>query len=287
MRQGRLAEARRYFDRLLQSAPPSFVHTRRIYGLLIELTSHEGNHQKAVEVSACGLAHFPGDDYLTYSQAEALYHLGQYQAAGILLAHIVTNTHETRYIREGEPNGIKQRLAPLALGEALRMQGALQPAEWLLRQVAQAYPNDAIVWQYLGRVYVAMSDRLRFAYAMERLSSCPQGQRLALQLTAYWHLQQNELAAAEQKIQQLIEEAPYLAMPRVMRAECLNRRGAPLPAQLEAYREVLRVQPGNTLATSMIQRLLREMRTAAPTSQRQLGTSIEFSPCVPAEAVGA
>jgi len=287
MRQGKLPEARRHFQRLLQSGPPSFVNTRRIAGLLIELAIHEGNFRQAVDVAAQGLTLFPGDEYLMYCQSEALYHLGEYQAAANLLTQIITNSQQSLYAREGEPNGIKQRLAPLGLGEALRMQGALPAAEFILRQVAEAYPNDPISWQYLGRVYVALDNRQKFVEAIERLSACPQGERLALQLAAYWHLQHNELNAAEQRINRLIEEAPNMVMPRVMRAECMSRRGAALHDQLEAYREVQRVQPGNGRAATMIRNLEQQLQAATVVQGREFYTSVAFGPCMPTQAVSA
>jgi tetratricopeptide (TPR) repeat protein len=287
MRQGKLAEARRHLQRLLQSGPESFVNTRRIFGLLVELAMHEGNFQQAVDVAAKALKQFPGDEYLSYSQSEALYHLGEYQQAANLLVQIIRSSQQSFHAREGEPNAIKQRLAPLGLGEALRMQGALPAAEWVLRQVADAYPNDPIAWQYLGRVYVALDDRPKFAQTMERLAACPQGERLALQLAAYWHLQHNELDAAEQRINQLIEQAPHMVMPRVMRAECISRRGAPLHDQLEAYHFVLRMQPGNARAAAMIRQLEQQLQSASRLHDRELCTSVAFGPCMPTPAVSA
>jgi hypothetical protein len=44
-------------------------------------------------------------------------------------------------------------------------------------------------------------------------------------------------------------------MLRLMRAEVLTRRGAELAACLQAYRDVLRVNPGNAAAAAMVRKL--------------------------------
>jgi hypothetical protein len=71
-------------------------------------------------------------------------------------------------------------------------------------------------------------------------------------LVAGWRIARRQFHAAASLIDQLIAEAPHMSFPRVLRAQCLNLRGAPRTAQVRACREVLRVQPGNAYAISVL-----------------------------------
>jgi hypothetical protein len=76
-----------------------------------------------------------------------------------------------------------------------------------------------------------------------------------------------------------------LTIVRLMRAELLARRNAPVAARLRAYRDVLRVQPGNALATEMIERLEGAQRK--PAGEAGWSSSITVAATMPSGVIYA
>jgi hypothetical protein len=76
-------------------------------------------------------------------------------------------------------------------------------------------------------------------------------------------LQQRKLAAAGAIIDQIIGEAPNAPAPRALRVEWLVLSHAPLSVQIQAVREVLRVEPGHLEAQGWLKTLQR-LVPAAP-----------------------
>jgi glycosyltransferase involved in cell wall biosynthesis len=251
---GRAGEARRFLTRLLtiEHGPASYL--RRVFAALGELALREAKFQDVVATMDRGLATFPQDKHLLYLQAEAFYELDRYEAARLVLKRIMSLPDEAEY-HAGAPNEIRQKLAPRSLGEVLRIQGALAAAESVLLGVVDAFPKDILTWHTLGRVYIDMGNRFKLDEVRARLLALPDGEILASLLLAAWQLMRRELLPAEDVIERLVAQAPTMIWPRLMRAEVLNRRGAPVAARLQAYRDVLRFQPGNTVAARMIERL--------------------------------
>jgi glycosyltransferase involved in cell wall biosynthesis len=261
-RLARPAEARRYFSRFLETAPPSCVHTRRVFAALVELAIQEGKFQEAVDKTARGLVLFPGDDYLAFMQTEALYQLGEYEAARLVLLRIIERPEPPRDYCVGAPGEIRRKLAPLGLGEVLRMQRAYDRAEAVLRNVVRDFPDDPVCWNQLGRVYIEMGNGHKLQQVLDRLSTCPRGDLFASLLIAGWRIARGQLNAAESAIDGLIAQAPQMSLPRVLRAQCLKLREAPRSVQAQACRDVLRVQPGNAYAISVVAK--REATVPAP-----------------------
>src|SRR5262249_9021069 len=121
-RLNRPAEARRFLGHLLETAAPSCVHPPRLFAALVELAMQEGQVQEAVNITARGLMLFADDQYLAFLQSEALYQLGEYEAARLVLVRIMQGAEPPQHLRVGAPNAIRRKLAPLGLGEVLRMQ---------------------------------------------------------------------------------------------------------------------------------------------------------------------
>jgi tetratricopeptide (TPR) repeat protein len=278
---GNSAEARRLLRRVLEQPAQSSFLLLRVLTTLGELETHAGNFSEVVSLMARGLSLFPGNDYLAYMQAEAYYNLGRYDLAKRLLAGIIHEPPQPRGLSVGTPSDIKSRLAPLGLGEVLRSERAFASAETIFREVAEAFPNDASAWYFLGRVYVDMANRWGLNEVVSRLAGCERGSFYASLLIGAWQLSQKDWKGAEATIDDLIGEAPQMLLPRVMRASCLNRRGAPAADQLQAYRDVLRVQPGNVHAASMIERLSQIRAAPAAANSIGLGTSVILGAGVP------
>jgi glycosyltransferase involved in cell wall biosynthesis len=251
---GKIAEARKYLLDLLAVTKEPHDYLRRVFSALADLSISEGRPQEAVEILKQGRTVFPYDDYLAYLQSEAYYELDDYEAAKSVLVHIMYGPDMPQY-KAGSPDDIKRRTAPRSLGEVLRIQRQLAAAEAVLKSVVEMYPQDALGWHGLGRVYIDMRSREQLQRVCEQLASCPRGQLFSSLLWAAWHMMHGEWKAAERTLDQLIATAPQMPILRLMRAEVLTRRGAALASCLQAYRDVLRVQPGNAMAAAMVQKL--------------------------------
>jgi tetratricopeptide (TPR) repeat protein len=265
-RRGQPAEARRFFDRLLETAPQQFLDTQRVLIAFTEFAAQEGKFQRVVDLSARGMVLFPHDDYLAYLQAEGLYQMGQFAAARVVLTQLLASPVPTNVYCAGAPNNIRQRLAPLGLGEVLRVERRLEAAEAVLQKVTEAFPSDPAAWQFLGRVYLDGRQGKKLDRVIERLSACPRGEFFAATLTACWNMVEGKSAAALQIIDRLIAKSPGMPYLRLLRAECLALAPIPVEQQVRAYRDVLRVQPGQPRAVSMIRRLEHAQPKVAPAS---------------------
>ncbi len=286
-RRGLLAEARRFFGQLLETAPKEFLDQQRVLIALAEFAAQEGRFQRVVDLTARGMVLFPAEDYFSYLNAEALYQLGQFAAARLVLTQLLASPEQPRPFRAGSPDSIRQRLAPLGLGEVLRIERRFEAAEAVLRRVTEAFPLDSAAWQFLGRVCIDSHQRQKLDEVIERLSGCKRGEFFSAMLQAGWNMAHGEPAAAGEIIDRLIAQSPGMPLLRLMRAECLARQAIPPEEKLRAYRDVLRVQPGDPRATAMIQRLQSCQPKVAPASLAPLVSSVVVSPGVPSGATGA
>lgn len=264
MRHGSRSQSRRCFERFLATAPRYRVEQHRVFVSLTELAMQEGNFREAVDITARGMLLFPGDDHLPYLQSEALYEMGDYVAARTVLERIIAGPEPIRGMAFGKPADIKQRLAPLALGEVLRMQREYFAAECVLLRLTEQLPADPVPWQFLGRLYVDTGARTKFEQIIQHLVACerlsPHGRSglFAAMLQVSWELVRGSVPAAEQMLSGIIAEAPDMPLPRQLLAQCLERRGAPATELLKAYSDVLRVQPGHPHAAAMLRQLEKQ-----------------------------
>jgi tetratricopeptide (TPR) repeat protein len=286
-RRGRNAQARRLFNHLIEMAPPSFLDLPRVLIALSELAAQEGDFRQVLEVTTRGLVLLPHDDYLAYLQGEALYQLGEYAAARMALTHLLNSPPPPRVFQVGSPSNIRERLAPLGLGEVLRVERRLDEAEAMLRQVAERFPSDPAVWQFLGRVYIDGRQRQKLDEVIERLSACPRGEFFAAMLTASWSIAHGDFASAESILDRLISESPGMPLLRLMRAECLARAGVSTEQQLRAYRDLLRLEPGHPRAISMVLRLEDRQPRVAVTALAPLVNSVVAGHGVPSGVMSA
>jgi Flp pilus assembly protein TadD len=283
-RRGHAHQARQCFEHFLATAPRYCVERQRVFVSLTELAMQDGKLREAVDVTARGLSMFPGDEHLAYLQAEALYELREYDMAATVLSRLISSPSRPRGYCHGEPVDIKRRLAPLALGEVLRMQRNYATAEAVLRRVTEDLPTDPVPWQFLGRVYVDTAERSKFEDTIDRLTACealnPGGRSnlFAEMLRVSWELVRGSVIQAERLLAGIIAQAPEMPLPRQLLVQCLERRGASPAELLKANRDVLRAQPGNPRAVAMVQRL--EAATQPPSSSPLMNRT---APCNSAE----
>jgi glycosyltransferase involved in cell wall biosynthesis len=252
---GKSAEARRHLRAVLSQRLPPRLLLRRAFTTLGEVEMTEANFTVAAGLLGQALRLFPDDEYLLYMHSEALFNLGDYRQAQAALLEIVNGRPQAQGFRIGTPADLRQRLAPLALGEVLRSQLALREAKEILFQVARDFPHDPSAWYLLGRVYTDWRDWASVDEMKARLKDCPQGDFYAGLLETWGEVAEGRWHAAETILDRLIAHAPRMPLLRLVRAECLHRRGAPAAAQMQACRDLQRLQPHNPRARDILARL--------------------------------
>lgn len=266
---GQATSARKYLSRLLEIEQRPLPYMRRVFSTLCDLALVDGLFQQAVSIANQALNIFPGDPHISYLLAEALYELEQYAAAEHLLIDIMNRPISAGY-HVGTPNQMQRKLAPRSLGEVLRIQGANTAAESILKIVVREFPDDTMSWHALGRVYIDLNDFQKLEEVRAAIETCQEGRVYSLLLLAAWHLLKGDLDDAEPVIDELIALAPQLPLPRIMRAIWLDRHNALPAARLQAYRDVLRVQPNHTKAREVISQLEASLRTTVVSAELML-----------------
>lgn len=241
-------EAQRHLQQLLEIHPGHMTFLRRAYCTLAELLLLEQKPRAAAELTERGLALFPDDEHLQFVQASAWYRLQEYSRVTVILERII-NRCPARHMQFGASANIRGKLAPRLLGTVLRLQKHYRESEQALLALLQQFPEDNIAWFDLGMVYLDAISLENMAVVVRELLKRPTGAIEAGTLTALWHLRHGDPLPAGPIIDQLIADAPHLANPRMLRCEWLSRCGAPLTAQSQALRDLLRVDPGNTEAS--------------------------------------
>jgi O-antigen biosynthesis protein len=255
-RLGRWKEARQYLHRVLAAANRPYEHLQLVFCALATIELREGKLPDALACLEQGLSVFPASEHLQYLKAECLYEADRYADAATILARLLASSPEPQYCG-GTPADIRPKLAPRKLADVHRLLGNFGAAETLLRGILAQFPRDTHTWYILGHVFLdSRQPELLFAVT-EQLQACPQGDIFSQLLLATWSLRNGDLESASRRIESLISLAPQMPMPRILRATLCTLAGAPLTARWQAYRDVLRVQPGNLEA----QRMMLELET--------------------------
>ena len=266
-------------ERLVQLHTGPAEYLRRVLCVLAGISHREGNSASALATIDQGLAWFPEDEQLLFTRAQILYEL-QLHAAAIQILRKIVNTKAQGQWCESAPAEIHRKLAPRLLGGALRMQRDYAGAEAVLLTALQQFPTDTQTWYNLGLVYLDAVDPQNLQGVLDRLLTCPQGSVFARLLRALWHLRYQQLRSAEKLIDELVAEVPRMALPRMLRAEWLSRRGAPFEAQEKALRDLLRVDPSNGEAIHWLKQIEEARHSALTPAAETFGTSIILSPGV-------
>jgi glycosyltransferase involved in cell wall biosynthesis len=261
---GRANESRYFLRQVIANTKQRCDHLRQVYCALATIEMHECKLNEALAVLDQGLAIFPTGEYLLYLRADCLYELDRYVEARATLLRLLNNPVEIQY-RGSVPEGIREKLAPRKLADILRLQRQYASAEALFKSVLSRYPDDTLSWYLLGRVYFDVRQAAGLMQVVERLKYCAQGDIFSKLLLASWGLEQNDLGAARPLIDELIQAAPRMPLPRLLRLDLLERSHASVGERLEACRDMLRLQPGNP----SVQRLASQLQTLQAHQQMQ------------------
>lgn len=250
-------KARRFLLPLIAAGLGNAEYLRQVFGLLAELAFREGRYGEVLEHASRGLQQFPDDEHLLYVAAEAQFELSRYESVHVTLARLLGAPPAYQY-RGGGLANIRTQLAPRLLANTLRMQDQTAAAENVLRALLREFPRDTHSFYLLGLIQLDANCRAALEEVMAALPVCPQGEVFAGVLEAMWQLRHGALDSVEPLIARLVATAPQLALPRLLRIEALQRRGAPKALQIQACRDLLRVDPGDR----EIRQLLAQLETA-------------------------
>ncbi|HEY2412468.1 MAG TPA: glycosyltransferase [Pirellulaceae bacterium] len=281
-------KARDYLRFVLACKPRVPLLARRAYTTLAELDLTEGNFSEAAALLKAALQEFSEDEYLRYMYSEALYNLGQYSEARTALLSVLHQPRQDACFLVGAPRDIRGRLASLALGELLRVTGELREAEVILRGAANARPTDHAAWFLLGRLYIDWRDSLKLQEIKLRLTEFSNGSIFADTLEALDRFTQGQYLATEKCLQEVIGRAPGMTLLRVLRAECLHRRNAEPRLQMQACRDILRLQPYNRRARETLGRLeaLTKNSICCNDVEQAFYMTVVAAPCSTGSATG-
>ena len=258
---GNKPTARKFLQQILSSDHSAFEHVRRVYHALAHLADSEGRFQEALAILTQGLQQFPLDDALLYQKADILQKLGRIAEAHQALLDLL-NSSESRE-RHGGPGAIRKTLVPRKTAELLASQGRFADAIGILKLLLAECPSDARSWHLLGIMHIHSESKSDFDYICRQLRTCPQGNYFAAELEAGWYLSRKQPAPAAERIDWLITELPDAPLVRALRCQLLALQNAPLAARIAAWRDVLRVDPGNAVATHELQTLQNTQRLVA------------------------
>jgi tetratricopeptide (TPR) repeat protein len=251
---GKLEEAQRHLRRVVAGNDQPHDYLNQVYAALARIALQTGRPAEALAVLDEALRLLPGAEYLLLLRADCLYEMDRYDEAHQTLLQIIRASDQWQY-RGGCPAEIKEKLAPRRLADVLRIKGRFDLAEVQLLSLLQRFPGDTLSWYLLGRVYSQCGNWPQVEMVAQRLAACPQGEAFGVILLAARHLAHCQWKAAEALVDRAIGLAPQLPLARILRVELLFRSGAPAVAQIQACRDLLRVQPGNADARQLLAQL--------------------------------
>lgn len=263
---GKCNESRKFFGQLLRQRSGPLEYKRRVYSSLVSLTLVDGQYDEGLRVAQEGLSYFPEDEQLLFESARVLYGLSHYAAAAEALRKVMAH-QERQPLYCGGHSDLKRRLAPRVLGDVLRMQQAYVEGEATLRTVIAEFPTDTQAWYNLGLIFLDSGNDAGLREVTGKLASCPGGRLFANLLQIVWRLRHDQLQGLDALLDEAVAAAPQLLVPRLLRAEWLSRTAAPYEAQMQAMRDILRIQPTNQEAARWLDYLAAlQQRAKAPTA---------------------
>lgn len=258
---GNHAEAKRCFQRILDMNLGSAECMRRVYDMLIQLSYLPGEAADAAGFTHRALNCFPDDEIFLFTRAKLRYLDGDF-AATIRELEYLRSHARPRNFHYQTPTNVKTRLAPLLLAAAYRMQQDYARAERTLEELIRVLPNDCEALFNLGMAHLDEACWPKFVELVHRLAATAGGATGAALLTAKMLLRQGDFPQAARLIDQIIDQEPYLPRARMLRTEYLALSKQPLEIQIQAHRDLLRIDPANCEVRAWLKRTEQLARPA-------------------------
>jgi tetratricopeptide (TPR) repeat protein len=258
---GDLRAAKNYLRQLMCYDLAEIGSPQWVFAVLAALALHEGQPRESLELAKDGLSATPADQRLLYAKSLALFELEELAAAEAAVSALLRSSPEPQF-HFGEAGNIRCLLAPHLLGTIRLAQRDYGRAEAIFTAIHRQFPQHASTLYNLGLVYIAMSEETKFKETVAALRGVTGGNVDSRLLETRWHMKHGELVMIEPLISDLIHDAPDSACVRLVRAEWLAQRRAPVKAQFAAWRDLLSVQPGSAKARRAIASLESGNRSA-------------------------
>jgi glycosyltransferase involved in cell wall biosynthesis len=265
---GRLADAFRFFKRSLPHNP----NPRKLYTLMAETLRRQDRLAEAMEVCNDGLKRFPDDLELLFLRASLLGVQGDLPAAEQTLVKLV-NLPRQMYLQVGVEEGLQEERARFMLGLLFDEQGRWAEAETEFRAAIRHNPRSTQAWVGLCQLYVSARHWNGLGHALAELRQCPDGDLLAPVLEARSLIAQGELAPARRLLEDVIVRAPEALWPKLVLSDLAARGGVDHQAAIEIHRQVLQLDPSNSIAWERLQVLLGSLGRSAPGTQPAVAPS--------------
>jgi tetratricopeptide (TPR) repeat protein len=256
-------EARTHLLQLLSLATGEANYLRWAYEALTQMSLADGKPREALQWAIRGLEAFPNGEYLLFLRATAHYVLDEFVPAARILQSLI-HGQPKRQVLFASPANIRSRLAPRLLGTIRRFQAVHAEAEALFNDVLSQFPSDCTTWYDLGLLYLDRRDEVGLRFVATQLLGLPGGNTKAGLLVALCPLRHGDLKLAGRLIDDLVAASPYLTRPRMLRAEWLSKMDAPLDDQIQALRDILRIEPGNLETQNWLRLAMQAKQASAP-----------------------
>ncbi len=227
------AEARKLLQTLIgRESPRHRDWLSRAHELLMECSMKMGDWQGAVAASERAIHAFPRDIAILYMRAQLFFEMDLYHAGAELLLRLRDLPDSP--ICQGGTGEIHSRWAPILLADCWRHMGQHQQAIELLQSSLGKHPGDVRMLYSMGCCYVEAGQRKSLQGLRTTLQSLPNGHVFSLLLYIQDRLQHREFGKLDECFDRLIEIAPLMPYPRLLRLEYLRQTDAKLLDYLAA-----------------------------------------------------
>jgi tetratricopeptide (TPR) repeat protein len=271
----RYDEAIDYLKRCLEVSRPEESHLRKGYALLVSSLAQANRHEEAWSVCQEGKTLYPDDKELLFRSAMLHHHFGRLQDAEQAYLSVLHNTEKRHFTSIDQ--GLAGYKARHNLALVYEEMGHLDQSESQWRQITRDVPEYTAGWRGLGEILIRRNDfataeresarllkkegalhregivlrgRLAAARGDSNSAICDfeEADRLdptelePLRWICRHFYEQDDLAAAEERLQQLAERAPDDAAALHNLGTIQSRRQAPDDA-IQSYRRSLDLRP--------------------------------------------
>ncbi len=244
-------EARNHLQTLIQRETPRQQEwLSRAYEILIEISLKMGDLKGALAVSERAMVAFPFEISLLYMRAQVLFEIDEFNTCADLLQHIRKLPSPRAF--HGGTGQIQSKWVPILLADCWRHLGKYKQAIELLERAIVKHSNEVRMLYALGCCYLASGQRKSLQVLRKKMEPVPQGDVFSMLLYIQDRLHHGELEKLDEWFEKLIQLAPLMPYPRLLRVEYLRQTNVKLVDYLAACRDALRLSPNHPILREQI-----------------------------------
>ncbi len=238
---GQIAESLPLLRRSLERSLPDASIVRKLYVLLTQGHRQLRDTGAAWAVCGAGRARFPDDAELLFAEGQLLHERGELHGAEACLLRLL-DLPSTNHFASRDP-GLRGYRARHQMAMLYSQQNRVAEAEAQWQQALAEHPRYGPAWQGLAELYLAQKRWPEVDQAAEQLGHAAGEPVAAAVLRARGHLARQEFAAARQKLEAILVQAPEAVAPRVILSHVLLQEGQDESAAEQVLRAVLQRDP--------------------------------------------